>query len=78
MNLTRFLDCAVTLLYEEFQRVGKDVFEAFDEVREWAARTLAPDDAPQPKRETKVDPARNDRSMTEFMGLMAGAGGMPG
>lgn len=65
------------MLYEEFQRVGNSVFEAFDQVRSWAegaGETVAV----QTKRETAEPMPDNDRSMTEFMSKLTGVGGMPG
>jgi hypothetical protein len=74
VSLPRFLDCATTMLYEEFQRVGQSAFEAFDQVRGWAEGSGV-----VPKtRETKKPPPDNDRSMAEFMAKLSGVGGMPG
>lgn len=78
MTIERFLDCATTMLYEEFLRVGNSVFEAFEGVRTWAASESpavvsgnGTSAAPEPRPD-------NDRSMQEFMGQLAGLGGMPG
>lgn len=83
MSLTAFLDAATTMLYEEFQRVGVGAFEAFDRVREWAAGSLRGigviEEQPRERPAERVPSAAdNKRSMTEFMSLMSGVGGMPG
>lgn len=81
MNLLRFIDCCTTMLFEEFQRVGQDVFEAFETTKRWAARTLATDEAPQAKPavvEHVPSATENARSMQTFMGMLSGTGGMPG
>lgn len=78
--MPRFLDCATTMLYEEFQRIGDDVFQAFERVRDWAAGAPAVTDdstAASAAAESAPKPD-NDRSMAEFMSRLAGVGGMPG
>jgi hypothetical protein len=63
------------MLYEEFQRAGQSVFEAFDQVRSWAEGPGPP--GTPVKREPAAAPD-NDRSMAEFMSKLSGVGGMPG
>lgn len=80
MSLPRLLDCATTMLYEEFQRGGASVFDAFDYVRQWsegkASVAVSADAAAE--EEHVPDAAENTRSMSEFMSLLGGIGGMPG
>lgn len=71
MTLRRFLDCAYTLLVEEYQRIGLDLMTALEKVAEWRAGA----------RETDVlvpaDARQNDQAMNLLMAKMAGVRGAP-
>lgn len=69
------------MLYEEFQRVGHSVFEAFDQVRSFAANgsasVAAGNGAASPSAASEPTPD-NEKSMAAFMGMIGRVGGMPG
>lgn len=67
MTLPRFLDCAFTLLFDEYQRLGQDMVSAMEKLQDWQSG--------KPRREEKtVETAavRNAESMRQLQTMMLG------
>ena len=67
MTLPRFLDCAFTLLFDEYQRAGQDLLTAMEKLQQWQ---------PGPERATSVEnvAARNQAAMSQLQAILAGVG----
>lgn len=71
MSLRHFLNCGYTILLEEYQRWGKNLFEATDELAEYAEGFPRPDAVPASGNERAVV-SQNQKAMTELSKLLGG------
>jgi hypothetical protein len=69
MTLPRFLDCAYTLLFDEYQRLGMDLLTAGEKLQEWQPQRAQPERA-----ETVNVAAKNTQALQELQGMMMGLG----
>jgi len=65
MKLRHFLDAAVALFVEEYQRTGMDMLSALDAMKQWAA-------GDGEKSEARPDAPQNAASLQQLNSLMSG------
>ena len=71
LSLRRYLDCAYALLVEEYQRLGKDLMTATEELKDY--RSPAPDVPVSTAAKSEADVARqNEESLRELQRMMGG------
>jgi hypothetical protein len=67
MTLPRFLDCAYTLLFDEYQRLGMDLMTASEKLGDWQTKPAQV----EVRREETVA-AKNTQAMQDLQKMMMG------
>lgn len=69
MTLPRFLDCAFTLLFDEYQRLGQDMVTTMEKLQDWQPGKPRP----AGKKEAPVSTAaKNTQALTDLQTMLAG------
>lgn len=74
MSLRHFLNAGYAVLFDEYQRWGMNLFDAFEALKEWAEGyqpELEPTTAPAGGNERAVA-VQNTRAMAELSKMMGG------
>jgi len=78
MSWPRFLDCAYTLLFDEYQRLGLDIVTVSERMEDWRRERVSDESAAAAAPSAAAVARQNTQSLGELQAAMASIGGMPG